>query len=131
MSTASVPRRILCAEDNPDICELIAAILTEYEVISVTGVVEASEKFRVGEFALAVLDYHLIDGDGLTICRHIREADPLIPIVFITGDPDLTIEEVLSAGGKLLIDKGIPRFIDELIDAAERLLDGKPSLVTN
>jgi CheY-like chemotaxis protein len=73
----------------------------------------------------------LIDGDGLTISRHIREADPRIPIVFITGDPELTIEEVLSAGGNLLIDKGSPRFIDELIDAAERLLDGKPSLVTN
>jgi CheY-like chemotaxis protein len=34
-------KSILCVEDHPDTCELIAAVLHEYKVISAAGVLDA------------------------------------------------------------------------------------------
>jgi DNA-binding response OmpR family regulator len=127
MSTLQpTPKRILCVEDNPDLCELVAAILLEYQVTSASGVEEAWQKLAEMEFALVVLDYHLIDGDGVALCRRIREAGMQMPILFITSDDDLTEQRVREAGGQVLVPKRDPRFIDELLEAVEKLLGADP-----
>lgn len=126
----SAPKRILCVEDNPDICELIAAILTEYEVISAPGENEAWDRYSSDEFALVVLDYHLVDGNGIDLCRRIRRHETDLPVVFITSDPDITEEMVKEAGGQVLIEKSDPRFIDELLKAVEDLLGIDPQPIT-
>ena len=126
----SAPKRILCVEDNPDICELIAAILTDYEVISAPGENEAWNRYSSDEFALVVLDYHLIEGNGLDLCKRIRRHETELPIVFITSDPDLSVEMVKEAGGNLLVEKSSPTFIDDVLEAVEKLLGIEPQLVT-
>ena len=127
MSSLSPARkRILCVEDNPDLCELVAAILTDYEVTSASGVEEAWRKLCSGEFSVIVLDYHLIDGDGIALCRRVREAGMQLPVLFITSDDDLTEIQVREAGAQELVPKRDPRFIDELLEAVERLSGADP-----
>ena len=125
-SLSAAPKRILCVEDNPDLCELVAAILTDYEVTSASGVEEAWRKLCSGEFSVIVLDYHLIDGDGIALCRRVREAGMQLPVLFITSDDDLTEIQVREAGAQELVPKRDPRFIDELLEAVERLSGADP-----
>lgn len=121
MHSVLAPKRILCVEDNPDVCELIAAVLTDYEVISAAGVRDAWEKYSSQRFSMVVLDYHLADGDGLSLCERIREKDMQTPIVFITGDEDLAETQIREAGAQRLISKSSPRFIDEVFEVVELL----------
>ena len=116
MKLAPARRRILCVEDNPDICELIAAVLTEYDV-------EAWALFNRERFSIVVLDYILPDGNGLKLCELIRAADFLTPIIFITGDPDLTEADVRVAGAQRLVRKKDLTFIDELLTSVQALAE--------
>jgi DNA-binding response OmpR family regulator len=111
--------RILCVEDNPDVCELIAAILTDFEVISASGADDAWRRFDQQRFSLVVLDYHLVDSDGLSLCERIRKVDKSTPIIFITGDHELTDDEVRNVGGQRLIPKSDHRFNDRLLECVE------------
>ena len=128
MSNAFASKRILCVEDNPDICELVAAILIKYEVLSSDGESDAWKKYESNEFSLIVLDYHLADGDGLELCRRIRRHEPDVPIIFITNDIDLIDETVLAAGGNRLIHKSAFGFIDELLETVETILGEQPAV---
>jgi CheY-like chemotaxis protein len=121
MHSVLAPKRILCVEDNPDVCELIAAVLTEYEVISAADEEDAWEKYSSQKFSMIILDYHLTEGDGLSLCNRIREIDMHTPIAFITGDDELDESQVRVAGAQRLIGKSNQRFIDEVFEIVEQL----------
>ena len=61
MGNVSKPK-ILCVEDDADTCELITAVLPEFDVVSVQTKNEAIEKAREGGFFVILMDYHLPDG---------------------------------------------------------------------
>ena len=115
------PKRILCVEDNPDVCELIAAVLTDYEVVSSAGERDAWDKYSSRKFSMIILDYHLTEGDGLSLCDRIREVDMQTPIAFITGDDELIESQIRIAGAQRLVSKSSPRFIDEVFEIVEQL----------
>jgi CheY-like chemotaxis protein len=114
-------KRILCVEDNSDVCELIAAILTDCEVIFAQGAKAAWETYASRKFSLIILDYHLADGDGLDLCERIRDKDLQTPIVFITGDDDLADQSIREAGAQRCLRKSNHKFIDELLDLVQSL----------
>ena len=122
MVAVNFPRkRILCVEDNPETCELIAAILTEYEVESVGTIEDARHRLTETKFSLIVLDFHLPDGDGLNLCEDIRRTDFQTPVIFVTGDPTLSEAKVRVAGGQRLIEKDSLTFVDDLISESDSL----------
>ena len=121
MHSVLAPKRILCVEDNPDVCELIAAVLTDYEVVSSAGEEDAWGKYSSQKFSMIILDYHLTEGDGLSLCNRIREIDMQTPIAFMTGDDDLVESQVRIAGAQRLISKSSARFIDEIFEIVEQL----------
>ena len=123
MSETQKTRRVLCVEDNTDLCELITELLSSAEVISAAGVKEAWDALSWQNFSLILLDRHLIDGDGLELCERIRENGSHIPIVFITNDHNLTEEEVTRAGAQVLIAKSDQKFIDKLFRNVERYVE--------
>ena len=121
MSTAPKKKRILCLEDDIDTCKLIATILAAYEIISATTVTEAWRLYNDQPFSLIVVDYRLTDGNGVDFCDRIRKNDFLTPVIFISGDPNLTDAEVRMAGGQRLLKKGSPTFVDDLYANAQTL----------
>ena len=121
MSSAPTIQRVLCVEDSLDTCKMIATVLTGFEIISATSAKEAWRLYNDQLFSLIVLDYRLEDGNGIEICERIRAQDFQTPIVFITGDPDLTEADVRMVGAQRLVRKGAPTFIDELFSHVNHL----------
>jgi DNA-binding NtrC family response regulator len=85
MATAT----ILLIEDDAETRRLLARVLQEaperYEVVA-----QASGRHGLGELErLAVdcvlVDYRLIDMDGLACLRHIRASHPTLPVIMVTG----------------------------------------------
>ena len=98
-------RRVLCVDDHADTCDLIAVILGQYEVVSASSKLEGLRTAKSQHFDLILLDYHLRDGSGPELSRQIREFNPNIPILFVTGTYTMTMSEVLEAGAQGVVKK--------------------------
>ncbi len=78
--------RILVVDDDPAMRAAIRRVLApHYELELVDGVATVEEAFVPGRFDLALLDVQLGDGDGYSLCRWIRQADPETEVVLMTG----------------------------------------------
>jgi DNA-binding response OmpR family regulator len=81
--------KILIAEDEPDIRELITLTLqfSGYEVVSVKDGAEAVVEAQAGEFDLILLDVRMPRMTGYEACRIIRSIDSTKenPIIFLSA----------------------------------------------
>ena len=79
-------RRILCAESNKDVGDLIALMLTRkgYEVESVQTAAECLKVAATDRFDLYILNDTYIDADSLELCRKLRELDPATPVLLFS-----------------------------------------------
>ncbi|MCD8301203.1 MAG: response regulator transcription factor [Clostridiales bacterium] len=79
-------RRILLAEDNANMRELICDYLSAngYEVDAAADGEEAWEMIQTSDYALALLDVMMPRMNGFTLCKKIRQRENL-PILFITA----------------------------------------------
>ena len=85
------PKKILVADDDPSILEVIELMLTEegYEVITaVDG--EAIYKMEKDFPDLMLLDIWMSGMDGRDICRHVKsqELTKDIPIIMVSANKD-------------------------------------------
>lgn len=83
-----IPRRILVADDDPNILQLIAKTLHDsrylYETVLVKDGLEAMKAFEKQPFDLILLDVTMPFIDGFQACRRIRECSD-VPIVILTA----------------------------------------------
>ena len=107
-------KKILCVEDDPDVCPMLQKLLPDFELISASTKSEALEKAREGKYAVIFMDYRLPDGTGEEACRLIRYFDQITPILFITGVSAFTETKARSIGAQGTLRKASPTFIDEL-----------------
>lgn len=117
-------RRVLCAEDDPDTCEMISALLglIGCEVVSAHTAVEALYFVKAESFDLYLLDNWLPGGSGVEVCRRIRESGDTSPVVFYSGaGSQVDRREALEAGAQAYLVK--PSDIGELVETVRRLLD--------
>ena len=97
--------RILVAEDEEDIRELIAFALTnlrDFEVISVSNGVEALEKARTESPDLIILDVKMPSLSGYDVCIELKGSKKTanIPVVFLSArGQEAEIKEGLEVGG--------------------------------
>ncbi len=117
------PLRVLVVDDEVNIAELVAMAL-RYEGFDVhqahTGIkaVAAAKEFAPDA---VVLDLMLPDFDGLEVLRRMRNADPDLPVVFLTAR-DAVEDRVagLTAGGDDYVTK--PFSLEELVARLRALL---------
>lgn|SRR5689334_5710535 len=78
---------ILFVEDNADTGHLVALILTAqgHNITCVPTVKEAMEIMGAVGVDLYLLDGRLPDGDGVELCKQIREVDRQTPILFFSA----------------------------------------------
>jgi DNA-binding response OmpR family regulator len=83
---AQPPRRILIADDDPAIGQLIQVTLKDprYELTSVTNGLEALRAFDRQPFDVVILDVMMPYVDGFEACQRIREKSD-VPIVILTS----------------------------------------------
>lgn len=102
--------RILIAEDEPDIRELIRLALqyNGYEVISASNGAEAVDLARHNNFDLIMLDVRMPRLTGYEACRQLRqmEATKEVPIIFLSAKgQEVEVDEGLEAGADRYILK--------------------------
>ena len=79
-------RRILCAESNKDVGDLIALMLEQkgYEVETVQTAADCLKVATTDRFDLYILNDTYIDADSLELCRQLRELDPVTPVLLFS-----------------------------------------------
>jgi CheY-like chemotaxis protein len=120
----ALPGRILVAEDNKVIGDLVSKILDfmGFEVALVGNGVEALSLFIERSFDLVLTDLEMpiMDGWGLTHC--IKERSPSTPVVLMTGaDRESVLGKVKSASIDSVIFK--PFLLDDFQSTVQRVLN--------
>lgn len=79
--------RILAVDDDADILKVLKANLQlhGYEVDTADTWARAREILSAVQPDLMILDIMLPDGDGVEICRQVRQESPMIPIIMLTA----------------------------------------------
>ncbi|MBI9099747.1 MAG: response regulator, partial [Spirochaetaceae bacterium] len=89
--------KVLIIEDDKEIAQIMAVnvedlnLRTEHILDGNRGL----EKALTGDYCLIILDIMLPGLDGISICRKIRESDPLTPILMVTAKAE-EIDRVLG-----------------------------------
>jgi DNA-binding response OmpR family regulator len=118
-------KRILMVEDEEDAQEIAALSLEEYTLICASSFDEGQRLARRGYFDLYILDNWLPDGNGIELCRVIREFDPHTPILFYTACAyPRDLQAAFSAGAQAYLAKPV-RF-DDFTQAVTQLTSVAP-----
>ncbi|WP_058996481.1 response regulator [Haloarcula sp. CBA1127] len=95
--TSETNIRTLVVDDSDFFAEMTADTLTQQhgiESVAANSAAEALERLDGGGFDCVVSDYEMPEMDGLELLEEIRETNPSIPFILLTGRGD---EETASA----------------------------------
>jgi DNA-binding response OmpR family regulator len=106
--------RILLVEDDVELGELIVRLLTPQamDVQRVETLAQARAALAVQGFEALVLDIMLPDGNGLDLCREVRQQHSALPVLMLSARGD-TIDRVLG------LEIGADDYLSKPFDAAE------------
>lgn len=108
--TTQDPRRVLLVEDDDEDALIVSDLLLEaWPALEVERATELRAAIRdLGDgIDCVLLDLGLPDAVGLEAVRRVREADPEMPVVVLTGDTDeLRGIQALGAGAQDYLIKG-------------------------
>src|SRR5881296_555386 len=87
MPTTTTPPKILVVDDDVRLRDLLTRYLTEqgFQVSSLTDASQLDKKLQRDPPHLVVLDLMLPGEDGLTVCRRLRGAGEMVPIIMLTA----------------------------------------------
>jgi signal transduction histidine kinase len=90
VASFDAPLRVLVADDQEIICELLSEYLRTdgHAVTHALDGIAALEKFEAGEFDLVVTDQSMPGLNGVQLAAAIKAARPGIPVVLLTGFGD-------------------------------------------
>jgi DNA-binding NarL/FixJ family response regulator len=120
MNDASKPVRVLVADDDEDIRELLADMITRDDTVELVGAAsDAREVVKLAEeieFDVAVLDWMMPEGGGPKAAEELKSRNEDVRIVGISaGDPVAASMQMSTTGAVAFLEKGFSR--DELIEA--------------
>jgi putative two-component system response regulator len=79
--------RVLCVDDEPVILQILRRLLEVqgFEAIVCSDPLEAVASFGDGDFDVVITDIHMPTMDGLALMQAMRERQPDLPVVVVTG----------------------------------------------
>ena len=94
---------VLIVEDEPDVCWALERLLSRSGLVAriAQDGREALSLVSPGRFRLLFLDAKLPDVDGLELARRIRQIDPELHIVLVSGyfySDDRTVQQARASG---------------------------------
>jgi len=115
--------RILLVDDDDTLRQTLAEVLARhYQVDQAAGTAAALELARRANYALALLDLRLPDGDGLELLARLQEIDDQLLAVVMTAYPEVrTAVSALKAGAYDYLNK--PFDLDDLRGLVRRALE--------
>lgn len=128
-------QKILVVDDERSMRNAMKGLLeTEgFEVITAKNGDEALDAFSGQHPDLVLLDVMMPGKNGIQTCEDLREADPLVPVIFLTAVPsDTTKVRAFGAGADGYVEKGEnPDVLIARIRAALKKADAALSVVSN
>jgi len=126
-------KRILVIDDNVDLRFLLKKFLTRhgYEVVDVASGKAGLEIVQKEVIDLVLCDFKLDDMDGSSVLQALKEFNPAIPVIIITGYSNVkTAVEVMRLGAidyitKPLVPEEILVTIQNMLKASETAADHK------
>lgn len=114
--------RILLIDDNRHGLAARRTVLEQlgHKVTLASGGQDGIDQFQSEKFDLVVTDYRMPDISGQQVIRKIRQAEPGVPIVMLSGYVEALGLTEQSTGADLVLTKG-PGEVRELLRAVERL----------
>jgi len=116
--------KILIIDDEKDLILVLSRFLTKhgYEVIEANKGKKALELLAEDTPDLILCDFKLDDMDGTSVLKAIKEVNPSIPVIIITGYSNIkTAVEVMRLGAIDYVTK--PLIPDEIIMTIRRALE--------
>jgi DNA-binding response OmpR family regulator len=104
--------RLLIVEDSPESAELLATIVEEegFQPVVCGSGAEAMQLFDRERPVAVLVDWVMPDRPGIDVCRHIRQVDQLVPVLFVSGrDDEASISRGLDAGADDFMVKPVRR----------------------
>lgn len=124
--------RILIAEDDRDLCTIIAKKMKscDYSVDTAFDGREAFEYIDVADYDAVILDIMMPEHDGFEVLSHIKAKKPAIPVLFLTARDSIDDRVLgLDSGASDYLIK--PFSLDELSARVRVMLRAKSSNVTS
>jgi signal transduction histidine kinase len=106
------PLRILVVDDQPIVSQLVCEYLSEdlHLVETALSGSDALEKFRAAHFDLIITDLVMAKMTGEQLAVTIKELNPIIPVILLTGYAgDFTAEKQYSKAIDLVLEKPLSR----------------------
>ena len=116
-------KKILIIDDDLDLCTLLGRFLTKngYEVDAAHSGAKGIAKFAAGKFDLVICDYRLGDMEGIKVLTTLRQQNPGVKVLMITGYSDIkTAVEVIKMGAFDYIVK--PLIPDEVLSVINKTI---------
>jgi CheY-like chemotaxis protein len=102
------PPAVLLVDDDPTTLHMLSGILQQEGIATLTAdTVEKARSVAADEaFDLAVLDVHLQDGNGLDLCRWVRQQPSCagVPVLMLSAEQDRV--RLFSAMANVLAPEG-------------------------
>lgn len=113
MGEGRVEGRVLVVDDDPELRRLTARVLSKagYEVLTAESGAAALERLGQQPFNAVISDIIMPDMDGVTLLRNVRDLDLDVPVILMTGSPDL-------ATAVQAVEYGALRYIAKPVGAA-------------
>ncbi len=116
--------KLLVVDDESVVCESCSRIFSErgFEVVTCTDSVRGLDLAAEQSYRAILVDLMMPNVDGLEFLRRLREHDPSVPVIFITGYASVpTAAEAMRLGAADYIPK--PFTPEEIFNAVQRVFD--------
>ncbi len=115
--------RVLCVDDEPVILQILSRLLTVqgFEAVTCGNPVAALATFDQGQFDVVITDLHMPGMDGMALMKALRERQPELPVMVVTGHGTVdTAIQALREGASGMLVK--PFTGEELLTEVRRAL---------
>jgi two-component system, OmpR family, KDP operon response regulator KdpE len=133
-----VNRRVLVCDDEPQILRALRVVLREagFDVVPAATAQEALDRAAVQPPEAAILDLVLPDGDGIEVCRSLREWSRM-PIIVLSaiGDEEEKVRALEAGADDYVVKPFAPRELVARLQATLRRAGegdpGEPAIVAD
>ena len=82
-----VKPRILVVDDERVVIEVLSNLLEDpdREIVTAETATAALDQARAGDIAVALVDKNLGSASGIALCRHLKQMQPELEVILITG----------------------------------------------